>query len=66
MDERELCEAILHEQSGGELPTRWKCTMMDAARCTLGAADPSLQRTMTFIKGFLCFSTTIVVHRSLM
>jgi hypothetical protein len=31
-------------------------------RCTLGAAGPNLQRTMSCIKDFSCSSTTIAVH----
>jgi hypothetical protein len=66
MDGRELRAAIFREQSGVELPMKWKCIMMGMTRCTSGAASPSLRRTMTSIKGSLCFLTTTVVRRSLM
>jgi hypothetical protein len=66
MDGRELREAILREQFGKELPMKWRCGMMDAARCVSEVAGPSLQNIMTSTKGFSCSSTTTVVHQSLM
>jgi hypothetical protein len=65
MDGRELREAILREESGGVLRTRWRCTMMAAARCILGVASLSLQRIMTCIKSSSCFSITTMARQSL-
>jgi hypothetical protein len=65
MDGRELQEAILHEQYGGGTPYEVEVYYDGHGGCTSGAADHNLQKTMIFIKGFSCSSTTIAVRRSL-
>jgi hypothetical protein len=64
MDGRELCEPILHELSGSRTPYEVELYYDGGARCTSGADGPSLQRTMSCIKGSSCFLTTIVVSQS--
>jgi hypothetical protein len=66
MDGRELCEAILREESGGGTPYEVEVYYDGRGEMYFRAAGPNLQRIMNCIRVFSWSSTTTAARQSLM